>query len=291
WIAGILVALSFVMNRSPGIFLSGLGALTAVLMLVFRTTILSFVASLQIASNDMVRVGDWIEMPQFGADGDVVDIALHTVKVQNWDKTITTLPTHALVEHSFKNWRAMSESGGRRIKRALMLDMGSIRFLTPGDVERLERLELLADYLAAKREELATYRGMRPDKEGLEPTPRRLTNVGTFRAYVLAYLRAHPAIHQEMTLLVRQLAPTPSGLPLELYCFTNDVRWAVYEDVQADIFDHLLSMAPEFGLRVFQQPAGSDIAGALGGGPKSSPGSPEPRFAMGEEGAEPERLG
>lgn len=265
WIAAVITVLSLLMGRSPVFFLSGLGALMAVLLLVFRTTILSLVASVQIATNDMARVGDWISMPQFGADGSVIDIALHTVKVQNWDKTITTIPTYKLVEDSFKNWRGMQESGGRRIKRALNIDVNSIGFLSDEEMDRLGRLELLADYMAEKREVLAEYRGMRPDRpEGLEPTRRRLTNIGTFRAYMLAFLRAHPGVHPGMTLLVRQLAPGTEGVPLEVYCFSRSTEWAVYEGLQADLFDHFLAIAPEFGLRIFQQPAGSDLAGLAG---------------------------
>lgn len=265
WIAAVITVLSLLMGRSPVFFLSGLGALMAVLLLVFRTTILSLVASVQIATNDMVRVGDWISMPQFGADGSVIDIALHTVKVQNWDKTITTLPTYKLVEDSFKNWRGMQESGGRRIKRSLNIDVNSIGFLSDEEMERLGRLELLADYMAEKRRVLAEYHGMRPDRpEGTEPTRRRLTNIGTFRAYMLAYLQAHPGVHQQMTLLVRQLAPGTEGVPLEVYCFSKSTEWAVYEGLQADLFDHFLAIAPEFGLRIFQQPAGSDLAGFAG---------------------------
>jgi len=262
WIAAVVTVLSLLLGRSPVFLLSGLGALMAVLLLVFRTTILSLVASVQIATNDMVRVGDWISMPQFGADGDVIDIALHTVKVQNWDKTITTIPTYKLVEDSFKNWRGMSEAGGRRIKRALNVDLNTVRFLSSDEIDHLGRLELLADYMDEKREALAAYQGMRPNRrEGLEPTPRRLTNIGTFRMYMLNFLRAHPGVHQGMTLLVRQLDPGPQGLPLEVYCFSKDTAWAVYEGLQSDLFDHFIAIAPEFGLRVFQQPAGSDIAG------------------------------
>ncbi|MGD8495424.1 MAG: mechanosensitive ion channel family protein [Gemmatimonadales bacterium] len=265
WIGAVVTVLSLLMGRSPVFLLSGLGALMAVLLLVFRTTILSLVASVQIATNDMVRVGDWISMPQFGADGEVIDIALHTVKVQNWDKTITTIPTYKLVEDSFKNWRGMSEAGGRRIKRALNIDLNTIRFLAADEIERLGRFELLADYMAEKREALATYRGMRPDRpEGLEPTTRHLTNVGTFRVYMLNFLRARPDVHEGMTMLVRQLAPGPDGLPLEVYCFSKDTTWAVYEGLQADLFDHFIAVAPEFGLRVFQQPAGSDFAALTG---------------------------
>ncbi len=266
WIAAVITVLSLLMGRSPVFFLSGLGALMAVLLLVFRTTILSLVASVQIATNDMVRVGDWISMPQFGADGSVIDIALHTVKVQNWDKTITTVPTYKLVEDSFKNWRGMQESGGRRIKRSLNIDVNSIGFLSDDEMDRLGRLELLADYMAEKRQVMAEYHGMRPDRpEGTEPTRRRLTNIGTFRAYMLAFLRAHPGVHQEMTLLVRQLAPGTEGVPLEVYCFSKSTEWAVYESLQADLFDHFLAIAPEFGLRIFQQPAGSDLAALAGG--------------------------
>ena len=264
WIAAIITVLSLLMGRSPVVFLSGLGALTAVLLLVFRTTILSLVASVQIATNDMVRVGDWISMPQLEADGDVIDIALHTVKVQNWDKTITTIPTYKLVEDSFKNWRGMSESGGRRMKRSLSIDLNTVRFLTDEEIEELSHYELLADYMADKQQQLADYHGMLAElPDGARPTHRALTNVGTFRAYMLAYLRAHPGIHQDMTLLVRQLASGPEGLPLEIYCFSNDTAWAHYEGLQADLFDHFLAIAPRFGLRLFQNPAGSDLQGLM----------------------------
>jgi miniconductance mechanosensitive channel len=261
WIAGGVVVVSLLADQSPIVFLSGLGALTAVLLLVFRDTILSLVASLQIMSNDMIRIGDWVSMPQAHADGDVIDIALHTVKVQNWDKTITTIPTYRFISESFKNWRGMSESGGRRIKRSLSIDMSSVRFLTEDEIERWSRSELLRDYMRRKRDELArhaeTKAALDPD---VVPLKRTLTNIGTFRAYVVEYLKAHPKIHEEMTLLVRQLAPAPQGLPLEVYCFTNDTAWANYEDIQGDIFDHLLAILRDFGLEVFQQPAGRDLA-------------------------------
>ncbi|HSM37667.1 MAG TPA: mechanosensitive ion channel family protein [Longimicrobiales bacterium] len=251
-------------DRSPVVFLSGIGALTAVILLIFRDTILSLVASVQLAANDMVRIGDWIEVPKYGADGDVVDVALHTIKVQNWDKTITTIPTHALISDSFKNWRGMSEAGGRRIKRALAIDMNSVGFLEEDDIERLGSWELLHDYVSERVEAVESFNRQREVPEGVIPHRRRLTNLGTFRAYVLAYLRARPDVHQDMTLLVRQLAPTEAGLPLEIYVFTRDTAWAVYEGIQADIMDHLLSVLPEFGLRVFQGPAGADVR-ALGG--------------------------
>ena len=261
-ISAILI-IAVLVERSPLLLLSGLGAMAAVLMLVFKDTILSLVASVQVQSNDMLRVGDWIEMPSFGADGDVIDIALHTVKVQNWDKTITTVPTWALTANSFKNWRGMSESGGRRIKRAINLDKTSIRFLDEDDITRLKRFSLLSDYLDGKRRELADW-NQKLAETGREPVnTRRLTNAGTFRAYVFAYLREHPKIHQDMTLLVRQLAPSTTGLPLEIYCFTSTTDWNAYEGIQGDIFDHLIAILPEFDLRLFQEPTGSDLRGAL----------------------------
>ena len=232
--------------------LTGLGAASAVLMLIFQDTILSFAASLQISGDGRVRIGDWIEMPSQNADGDVMDIALHTVTVQNWDKTITTVPTRKLISDSFKNWRGMQESGGRRIKRAIFLDQHSTRFLEPDEVARFRRFRLLDDYLDGKSTELQDW-NTKLAEHGAEPVNRRrVTNLGTFRAYVDQYLRNHPGVNQDMTLMVRQLQPTDAGLPLEIYCFTADVRWAVYEGVQADIFDHLLAILPEFGLRVFQ---------------------------------------
>lgn len=260
-----IIVVSILADRSPVLFLSGLGALTAVLMLVFRDTILSLVASVQIMSNDMIRIGDWVEMPQAHADGDVVDIALHSVKIQNWDKTYTTVPTHRFISDAFRNWRGMQESGGRRIKRPLHLDVNSIRFLSEDEIERLARYEFLADYMATKRRELAEANARRATSAEVVPERRRLTNVGTFRAYVLHYLRNHPKVHQELTLLVRQLQPGPEGLPLEIYCFTNDTAWAAYEGIQADIFDHLFAILPEFGLRAYQKPAGSDLARVTGG--------------------------
>ncbi len=259
YVAAGIVTVAILADESPLLFLSGLGALTAVLMLVFKDTILSLVASVQIMSNDMIRLGDWIAMPQAHADGDVIDIALHTVKIQNWDKTISTVPTHKFITESFKNWRGMSESGGRRIKRALNLDMNSIRFLTEEEIAKLSRHELLRGYMQEKREEL-TKANARPEDADTIPERRRLTNVGTFRAYVFEYLKTHPQIHDGMTLLVRQLQPGPDGLPLELYCFSNDTAWASYEAIQADIFDHLISILPEFGLRAFQQPSGRDFS-------------------------------
>jgi miniconductance mechanosensitive channel len=260
WIFGGVMIIAAVLDRSPLLLLSGFGAMTAILLLVFKDTILSLVASVQLTAQDMVRVGDWIEMPQFGADGDVVDVQLHTVKVQNWDKTITTIPTHRLITDSFKNWRGMSQAGGRRIKRPLYIDVSTIRMLTDDEIEHFTRFALLNDYVKNKEQELADYNAGLATEVDAEVNKRRLTNVGTFRAYVYSYLKNHPKIHNDMTLIVRQLGPGPEGLPLEIYCFTNTTEWAVYEDIQSDIFDHILAIVPEFGLRLFQSPAGSDLA-------------------------------
>lgn len=254
-----IVMVAVLIERSPLLLLSGLGALTAVLLLVFRDTLLSLVAGVQLSTHDLLRLGDWIEMPSLGADGEVIDIALHTVKVQNWDKTIVSIPTWRLIGESFKNWRGMSESGGRRIKRALLIDQPSVRFLREDEVGRLGRFALIRDYLERKREEIRRWNEQLRE-DGLEPVnTRRLTNLGTFRAYCLAYLKHHPRIRQDMTLLVRQLAPTPTGLPLELYGFTDTTAWAEYESIQADIFDHLLAILPEFDLRLFQEPGSADL--------------------------------
>lgn len=264
-IATILI-LATLLDRSPVIFLSGLGAMTAVVLLIFRDTILSLVASVQITSNDMVRVGDWIEMPQFGADGDVIDVALHTVKVQNWDKTVTTIPTHALISDSFKNWRFMSLSGGRRIKRAMLIDLDSVRFLEPEEVEAYAGTALLGDYVAEKRQEIERWNqesGRDPERDA---DARRLTNLGTFRAYVERYLETHPKIRQDMTLLVRHLTPTEHGVPVEVYCFTRTTEWNAYESIQADLFDHFFAIAPKFGLRAFQGPSSHAFASLAGRG-------------------------
>ncbi len=257
-LTGVLI-IATLTERSPVLLLSGLGAMTAVFLLVFKDTILSLVASIQLTNLDMVRVGDWVEMPQCNADGDVIDVSLHTVKIQNWDKTFSTIPTHRLITDSFKNWRGMGESGGRRIKRELRIDINSVRFLTSDEVERFKRFALLTDYVDRKLDELAEYNdavGQGTDNVNL----RRLTNVGTFRAYILNYLKHHPKIHREMTLIVRQLQPGPTGLPLEIYAFTNITAWSAYEDIQADIFDHLLAVAGEFGLSMYQEPAGRDLS-------------------------------
>jgi miniconductance mechanosensitive channel len=262
-ILGGLLFIAALLNQSPVLLLSGFGAMTAVLLLVFKDTLLSLVASVQLAAQDMVRVGDWIEVPQLGADGDVVDMELYTVTVQNFDKTITTIPTQRLITDSFKNWRGMSSSGGRRIKRALHIDASSIRFISEQDVNGYRRFSLLEDYLAGKHDELKKYNqtmvGATADESDAAVNMRRLTNIGTFRAYAWRYLKEHPRIRKDMTLLVRQLAPD-DGIPIELYCFTNTVKWTEYEDIQADIFDHLLAIMPEFGLQLFQRPAGKEFS-------------------------------
>ncbi|MYB97441.1 MAG: mechanosensitive ion channel family protein [Gemmatimonadetes bacterium] len=266
YLAAGVVIVAVLAGRSPVVFLSGLGALAAVLMLVFRDTILSLVASIQIASNDMIRIGDWVSVPQAGSDGEVIDIALHTVKVQNWDKTISTIPTNKFITESFKNWRGMSESGGRRIKRSLRLDMNSVRFLTEDEIGELSRRELLQDYMRESVAAITRYNEQKAaGNPGVIPEIRRLTNLGTFRVYVQKYLEAHPKTHKDMTLLTRQLAPGPEGVPIEVYCFSNDTAWANYEGFQGDIFDHLIATLPEFGLRAFQAPGGSDFRKALKG--------------------------
>ena len=256
-IVGAVVMTGALLDRSPLILLSGLGAMSAVLMLVFKDTILSFTAGVQISSNDMLRVG---------ADGFVVDIALHTVKVQNWDKTITTIPTWRLMSESFKNWRGMFSSGGRRIKRMLRLDTNLVRFLTAEEIDRLARIALLQPYLEGKKQEVQHTNAALRERLGeyaVEPAnQRRLTNIGTFRAYVDAYVRAHPGIHQDMLLIVRTLEPTGEGVPLELYCFTATTAWVEYERIQGDIFDHLIAILPEFGLGLYQSPTGKDIRAA-----------------------------
>lgn len=259
-ILGAILIVSIFTGKSPWGIISVLGGLTAVTMLVFKDTILGFVASVQLTSTDMVRIGDWIEMQQYGADGDVIDMGITCIRVQNWDKTVTTIPTYALVSSSFKNWRGMSESGGRRIKRAINIDLSSIRFLDSTSLDKLNAINLLSDYLAAKHSEISQFNSNLPNNPEKAPlNMRSQTNIGVFRAYVIAYLRNNPNIHESMTFLVRQLAPTDTGLPLEIYVFSKDQAWANYEAIQADIFDHLLAAAPEFGLRIFQAPSGHDL--------------------------------
>ena len=259
YIMGAIFILAILTNRSPWGLLSVLGGLTAITMLVFKDTILGFVASVQLSGTDMVRVGDWLEMPSYGADGDVIDISIHTVKVQNWDKTITTIPTYALIANSFKNWRGMSESGGRRIKRSFNIDMNSIRFVTDEELENLRKIDLLSSYVENRQEEIEQYNTANSIDTSILINGRRQTNIGIFRAYIIAYLKQNPKIHKNMTFLVRHLQPGENGLPVEIYVFSNDQVWANYEAIQADIFDHLLAALPIFDLRIFQNPTGFDF--------------------------------
>ncbi len=259
YIMAAIVSLAVLVDRDPLVILTGFGAASAVLLLIFQNTILSLVAGIQLTNNDLIRVGDWIEMPDMNADGDVIEIALNNVTVQNWDKTFTIIPTHQFLGKSFKNWRGMQASGGRRIKRSLDIDLSTVRFLEEEDIQRLRKFAVLRPYFEEKRADIEAWRAQHPEALENPVNSRRLTNIGTFRAYVTRYLREHPMIAQDMTFLVRQLQPGEAGLPLEIYVFVNDVRWAVYESVQADIFDHLIAILPEFDLRLFQAPSGSDL--------------------------------
>lgn len=247
-----IIIFAIITGQSVAYYISGLGALTAVLLLIFQDTILSFVASVQIGQNDIIKIGDWIEVPEFGADGDVVDIALHTVKVQNWDKTITTIPTSKIVNTSVKNWRAMSEYGGRRIKRSLLIDISSIKFLNKTELEELEKIAPLKKYITSKIEEVDKFNNSISESDASQEI-RRLTNIGTYRAYVESYLKQNTNLNTDtMTFLVRQLPSSPEGVPIEIYTFTNTTEWVKYEQIQSDIFDHLFAILPKFGLRVFQ---------------------------------------
>jgi miniconductance mechanosensitive channel len=256
---GIILIVSVYSGETPKALMAGVGAMAAVLMLIFKDTILGFVASIQLSANKMVNVGDWISMPKYNADGDVIDISLNTVKVQNWDKTIATIPTYALVSESFNNWRGMEDSGGRRIKRSLNIDMNSVTFLDEAQIEKLGNFHLLKDYISNKQKEIAEFNKSLHLEEGTVTNGRQMTNLGTFRKYLEEYLHHHPMISKEMTFLVRHLQPTDKGLPVEIYVFSKDQAWANYEAIQADIFDHTLAILPEFDLHVFQSPSGSDF--------------------------------
>jgi miniconductance mechanosensitive channel len=258
FVAIIFIISLFSENNMRGLF-TGLGAMAAVLLLVFKDTILGFVASIQLSANKMVNVGDWISMPKYNADGDVIDIGLNTVKVQNWDKTIATIPTYALVSESFNNWKGMEESGGRRIKRSLNIDMNSVGFLDKAQIEKFRNFHVLRDYINQTEKEIDEYNKSLQLEEDVVTNGRKMTNLGTFRKYLEEYLHRHPKIHQDMTFLVRYLQPTDTGMPVEIYVFSNDQAWAKYEAIQADIFDHILAILPEFGLRVFQNPTGGDF--------------------------------
>ncbi len=263
-IIAILIALiliiSFIVNKSPAGLLAGLGAFAAILMLVFKDTILGFIGSIQLTANDMVRPGDWITMPKYGADGDVMEMNLTTVKVRNFDNTITTIPTYSLVSDSFQNWRGMQESGGRRIKRSIFINMKSIKFCTDDMLDKYERFNLLSDYIKEKKKEIEAFNKKHQFDQTKVSNGRKQTNIGVFRAYIQAYLRWHPDIdHENMTFLIRQLQPNETGLPIEIYVFTKTTDWVAYEGIQANIFDHLLAIVPEFDLYVFQNPSGDDF--------------------------------
>lgn len=264
FILAAVLGFSILVGQSPWAILGGLGALSAVLILVFQNTILSFVAGIQLTMHDQIRVGDWIEMPAYGADGFVEEVALHTIKVRNWDKSMSTIPTYKLVGDSFKNWRFMFESGGRRIKRSILIDQTSVKFCDDALLNRLSKIQLLHGYLAERSREIAEYNRLHNIDSSSLVNGRHMTNLGTFRAYLMAYLRNHPGVHQGMITMVRQLQPTPDGIPMEIYAFTNDVAWVNYEGIQADIFDHVLAVVPEFELRIFQNPSGHDLARAVG---------------------------
>ena len=257
-IMGIVVVANL-MDKDPIILLSSIGALTAVFSFVFKDSILGLVAGIQLTSNNMLQIGDWIEMPKYGADGDVIDVTLNTVKVQNFDKTIVTIPAYALVSDSFKNWRGMVEFGGRRIKRSIYIDVNSIDFCSPEMLERFKKIHFLTDYITEKEKEIKAYNVEHKINDQLLINGRHLTNIGTFRIYVQNYLKNHPEIDTNKICMVRQLPPSEKGLPIEIYAFTKDTRWLVYERVQSDIFDHIFSIVDEFGLRVFQNPSGFDI--------------------------------
>lgn len=266
FIFGGIILISTLIGQNPLILISGLGALSAVLMLVFKDSILGLVAGIQLSANDMVRVGDWVEMPKYNADGDVFDITLNTVKVRNFDKTVTMVPSYAFISDSFKNWRGMQETGGRRIKRSIYVDISSIQFLTQDMIDEFKKIQYLTDYIESKEKEIETYnRDLQVDLDNMV-NGRHLTNIGTYRIYIENYLKNHKLIHKELIAMVRQLAPGEYGLPLEIYAFTSDTKWLTYEAIQADIFDHVLAIAPEFGLRIFQNPTGSDMRQLTVGG-------------------------
>ncbi len=258
-----IVLYTLLTGQDPWVFLGAFGAASAIVMLVFKDTILGLVASVQVSANDMVRIGDWIEMPKYGADGDVIEINLNTVKIRNWDKTITTVPTHYLVTDSFKNWRGMQESGGRRIKRAINIKISSIRYPSEEELRELEKIQILAPYIRERRAEIEDFNQKQGTDRSMPINGRNMTNVGLFREYITCYVKNNPQIRQDMTFLVRHLAPTETGLPIELYMFTADTRWAVYEGIMADIFDHLFAAIKFFGLEVFESPASDDIRGLI----------------------------
>ena len=259
YIIGGIIILSFLLNKSPLYFFSALGAMTVVLLLIFKDTIMGFVASIQLSANDMIRIGDWVSMPKYGADGDVIEMNLTTIKIQNWDKTITTIPTYAFISESFKNWRGMSESGGRRIKRSLNIKISSIKFCTLEMLERFKKFQLIKDYIEEKSNKIEEYNKENKIDKSYLINGRHLTNIGIFRVYAEAYVKNNPDINLNMTCMVRQLLPTEKGLPIEIYTFSNRQEWVTYEGIMSDMFDHLIAAVPEFELEVFQNPTGTDF--------------------------------
>ncbi|MDC3283551.1 mechanosensitive ion channel family protein [Planctomycetota bacterium] len=259
WLFAVIVIIATLLDKSPWALLGGLGALTAVLMLVFKDSIMGLVASIQISALNLVRVGDWVEIPKYGTDGDVIEISLNTIRVQNWDKTISSVPTYALISDGFKNWRGMSESGGRRIKRSVRIDLNSIGFLDDSAFDKLTKVQALAPYLRQRKQEITEWNATQDIDNTNHANGRRLTNVGTFRAYLESWLAANPSINKDMTFLVRQLSSDEFGLPIEIYIFSSEQRWAKYEGIMADIFDHVFAVLPEFNLRAYQRPAGADF--------------------------------
>ena len=264
FIFAVLLAISVLSGRSPWVLLGSLGAISAVLLLIFRDTILSFMANLQISSNNLIQLNDWVEAPAFGADGNVIEIALHTVKVQNWDKTITVIPTHKLIDESFKNWRGMQESPGRRIKRAVYIKQNSVKFMTSENLEELKKVALIKKYITSRQEEIDKFNTENNIDKSLPLNGRNQTNLGIFRKYVDSYLNEHSAIHKELYIIVRHQAPTDKGIPIEILCFSRDKRWENFEYITADIFDHVIAAIPYFGLQLFESPSGDDITKLYG---------------------------
>ena len=264
WFVGGIVILSELIGRDPVSLLAGLGASAAVLMLVFKDSIMGFVSGIQLSANEMLKVGDWIKMPKYDADGIVTEVTLNTVKVRNWNNTVTTIPPYALVSDSFQNWNAMRESGGRRIKRSVNIDMTSVRFCTPEMMARFRKISLLKDYIDKKENDLKEYNQSHGIDDSVKVNGRRQTNLGVFRAYLTAYLRSLPYTNPDLHCMVRHLQPTDKGIPVELYFFSTVKEWVPFEGIQADVFDHVLAVIPEFGLRVFQSPSGTDVQNAMG---------------------------
>lgn len=256
---GGIIIISILINKSPATLFAGLGASAAILMLVFKDSIMGFVSGIQLSANNMLRAGDWITVPAYGADGTVLEVTLNTVKIRNWDNTITTLPPYALISGSFVNWRGMEESGGRRIMRSINIDMNSVRFCTKEMLDKYKKISLLADYIERTQQEFEKYNEEQSIDASVVVNGRRQTNLGVFRAYLTAYLKNLPAANKDMTLMVRYLQPTEQGIPVQLYFFSAIKSWIPYEGVQADVFDHILAIVPEFDLQVFQNPSGSDV--------------------------------